>query len=50
MHQTSRGNDRDYSFFVAEIKGDTMTFQAITAHGNVVDSGTITRRRSPPQP
>ena len=47
---TAKGNDRDYSFLVAEIKGDTLTFQAITARGNVIDSGTITRRRSAAQP
>ena len=44
---TARGFDRDLSFLVAEIAGDEMTFQAISRLGQVVDSGTITRRLQP---
>ncbi len=44
---TARGNDREHSFFVAEIKDDLMTFQAIGRSGQVIDSGTITRRKMP---
>jgi hypothetical protein len=44
---TARGFDRDLTFLVAEIAGDELTFQAITRLGQVVDSGTITRRLQP---
>jgi hypothetical protein len=44
---TARGFDRDLTFLVAEIAGDEMTFQAISRLGQVVDSGTITRRMPP---
>jgi 3',5'-cyclic AMP phosphodiesterase CpdA len=42
---TARGFDSDLVFLVAEIAGDQMTFQAISRTGQVVDSGTVTRRR-----
>jgi predicted MPP superfamily phosphohydrolase len=41
---TAQGFDTDLAFFVAEIVGDEMTFRAISRTGQVVDSGTITRR------
>jgi 3',5'-cyclic AMP phosphodiesterase CpdA len=44
---TARGFDADYTFLVAEIVDDRMTFNAIARSGKVVDSGVITRR-SPP--
>jgi hypothetical protein len=43
---TAKGNDRDHSFFVAEIKGDLMRFQAVGRTGQIIDSGTITRRKT----
>jgi predicted MPP superfamily phosphohydrolase len=36
--------DQDQSFMVAEIVGDTMTFQTISRTGRIVDAGTIRRR------
>jgi hypothetical protein len=44
---TARGFDRDLTFFVAEIAGDELTFQAISRLGQIVDSGRITRRMAP---
>jgi hypothetical protein len=44
---TAAGYDRDLAFLVAEIKGDEMTFQAISRTGAIVDSGVITRRIPP---
>ena len=43
---TAAGFDTDRAFLVAEIDGDTLTFQAISRTGRVVDSGTIARRGS----
>ena len=42
---TAKGFDTDYSFMVAEIRGDQMYFNAISRAGRVIDSGVITRRR-----
>ena len=42
---TARGFDTDLVFLVAEIDGDTMTFQAISRTGQVIDSGVIGRRK-----
>lgn len=39
------GNDTDQTFFAAEINGDTMSFNAVSRGGQVVDSGAITRRK-----
>ena len=44
---TASGFDRDLTFLAAEIFEDVLTFNAISRTGQVVDSGTITRRRSP---
>jgi len=44
---TAKGFDTDLAFLVAEIVGDTMTFNAISRRGNVVDSGVVTRRPQP---
>jgi hypothetical protein len=41
---TAAGFDRDLSFMLVEIAGDTMHFQAISRAGAVVDSGMIDRR------
>lgn len=38
------GFDQDQTFMLVEIAGDTMTFQAISRTGTVVDSGTIQRQ------
>ena len=40
---TAKGFDQDNVFMLAEIKGDTMSFQAISRMGKTVDSGTIVR-------
>jgi predicted MPP superfamily phosphohydrolase len=45
---TAAGFDTDRAFFVAEIDGDELFFNAISRTGQIVDSGTITRR-APPQ-
>jgi hypothetical protein len=44
---TARGFDTDYTFLIAEILDDRMTFNAIARSGRVVDSGVITRREPP---
>jgi hypothetical protein len=45
---TAAGFDRDRSFMLVEIAGDTMHFQAISRTGETVDSGTVARRESEP--
>lgn len=40
---TAVGYDKDRSFMLVEVAGDTLTFQAISRTGAVVDSGTIAR-------
>ena len=40
--------DRDRSFLLAEIAGDSLFFQAITRKGSVVDKGVIARREVRP--
>jgi predicted MPP superfamily phosphohydrolase len=42
---TAKGNDQEYSFLVAEIDGDELTFNAVSRVGEVFDSGTLTRRK-----
>jgi predicted MPP superfamily phosphohydrolase len=42
---TGFGNDTTRTFMLMEIDGDNMTFNAIDMAGNVIDSGTITRRK-----
>jgi 3',5'-cyclic AMP phosphodiesterase CpdA len=42
---TARGFDTDLAFMAAEIDGDTMTFNAVSRSGRIVDSGVITRRQ-----
>lgn len=47
---TAAGFDKDRSFMLVEIGGDTMTFEAVSRTGQVVDSGTLPRqvaRRAP---
>jgi hypothetical protein len=45
---TAKGFDRDRAFFVAEIDGDELFFNAVSRTGEIVDSGTI-RRPEPPR-
>ncbi len=45
---TAEGFDRDRSFMLVEIAGDTMSFQAISRTGETVDSGTVPRRAPSP--
>jgi predicted MPP superfamily phosphohydrolase len=42
---TAVGFDTDQTFMLAEIDGDTLTFNAISRKGTVVDSGTWMRRK-----
>lgn len=42
----AKGYDRDLSFMLVEIAGDTLYFQAITRTGEIIDSGKIIRRKS----
>ncbi len=42
---TAFGNDTTRTFMLMEIDGDNMTFNAIDMAGNVIDSGTVTRRK-----
>jgi 3',5'-cyclic AMP phosphodiesterase CpdA len=42
---TAKGFDTDNAFLLAEISGDTMSYNAISRTGQVVDSGTIQRRK-----
>ena len=42
---TAFGNDTETTFMLMEVDGDNLTFNAITAAGNVIDSGVITRRK-----
>jgi|SRR4051812_29228930 3',5'-cyclic AMP phosphodiesterase CpdA len=41
---TAKGYDADNAFLLADISGETMTFNAISRSGQVVDSGTVIRR------
>jgi predicted phosphodiesterase len=41
---TAKGFDTDRAFMAVEIDGDTMSFNAISRTGTVVDSGTISRK------
>jgi 3',5'-cyclic AMP phosphodiesterase CpdA len=42
---TAFGNDTTRTFMLMEIDGDNLTFNAIDMQGNVIDSGTIARRK-----
>ena len=42
---TAFGNDTTRTFILMEIEGDNCTFNTIDMEGNVIDSGTITRRK-----
>jgi hypothetical protein len=42
---TAFGNDTTRTFMLMEIDGDDLTFNTINMAGNVIDSGTITRRK-----
>jgi calcineurin-like phosphoesterase family protein len=41
----AKGYDRDLSFMLAEISGDTLYFQSINREGETVDSGRITKSK-----
>lgn len=40
---TEKGFDQDNTFMIAEVKGDTMSFQVVSRTGQTVDSGSIKR-------
>ena len=42
---TAAGNDRDCTFMLMEIDGDTLTYNTITGSGSLIDSGTFQRRK-----
>jgi 3',5'-cyclic AMP phosphodiesterase CpdA len=42
---TAFGNDTEQAFMLMEIDADTLTFNAITKSGAIIDSGVITRRK-----
>ena len=42
---TASGNDRDCTFMLMEIDGDTLTYNTITGSGSLIDSGTFQRRK-----
>lgn len=44
---TAAAFDQDQSFMLVEIGGDTLTFQAVSRAGAIVDSGTIRRQVRP---
>ena len=43
---TAKGYDADNAFLLAEISGDTMTFNAVSRTGQRVDSGVVTCRKT----
>jgi 3',5'-cyclic AMP phosphodiesterase CpdA len=45
---TAKGFDTDLAFMAAEIVGDEMYFNVVSRTGQVVDSGSLTRRKSTP--
>jgi 3',5'-cyclic AMP phosphodiesterase CpdA len=44
---TAKGFDTDRAFMVVEIAGDTLSFNAISRLGEIVDSGVVVRRKPP---
>jgi Calcineurin-like phosphoesterase len=42
---TAFGNDTDCTFMLMEIDGDTLTYNAVTSRGALIDSGTFARRK-----
>jgi predicted MPP superfamily phosphohydrolase len=42
---TAAGNDTEQAFMLMEIDGDTLTFNAITKSGAIIDSGVMTPRK-----
>jgi hypothetical protein len=42
---TAFGEDRQQTFMLMEIDGDTLTFNTIGLNGKIIDSGTIPRRK-----
>ncbi len=47
---TAKGFDTDRAFMLVQVAGDEMRFQAISRTGEVVDSGTLPRAATTPQP
>ena len=47
---TAKGFDADRAFMLVQVAGDEMRFQAISRTGEVVDSGTLPRAATTPQP
>ena len=45
---TAKGFDTDLAFMAAEIDGDEMYFNVISRLGQIIDSGTIARRKATP--
>jgi predicted MPP superfamily phosphohydrolase len=43
---TAKGFDTDQAFMLMEIDGDQLTFVAISRKGQIIDSGTLTRRKT----
>lgn len=46
----AKGYDRDLSFMLVEIAGDTLYFRAVNRLGETVDSGKIVKKKISPQP
>jgi len=44
--RVARGYDKDLSFMLVEISGDTLYFQTLNRLGETVDSGHITKKRT----
>lgn len=42
---TAEGFDTDREFMLMEIKGDTLTFNTVSRGGEIIDSGTVQRRK-----
>jgi hypothetical protein len=47
---TAKGFDTENAFLAVEIRGDAMSFNAISRSGRVVDSGVIARRKAAGSP
>jgi predicted MPP superfamily phosphohydrolase len=43
---TAKGFDTDQTFMLMEISGDDLTYVAVSRKGDIIDSGTMTRRKT----
>jgi hypothetical protein len=43
---TAKGFDTDQTFMLMEISGDDLTYMTVSRKGDIVDSGTMTRRKT----